>query len=105
MMSVDCAVVQEDYSGALATARSMPTDARLPLASRARHLADVALAQLRLGYGGRALNTILSMEQMAPDWIAYQSLPRQIVAELVEQERRVSPPLRELAIRLGAYPD
>ncbi|OLF07717.1 transcriptional regulator [Actinophytocola xinjiangensis] len=105
MMSVDCAVVQDDYGDALANARNLPRDAALPLASRARHLADVAMAHLRLGHGDRALTTILSMEQLAPDWIEYQALPRQMVSELVEQERRVSAPLRELAIRLGAYPD
>lgn len=105
MQSTDCAVVQDDYDSALAIARRLPRDAALPLATRARHLADVALAHLRLGNGDRAVNTILSMERMAPDWIEYQSLPRQMVAELVEQERRVNAPLRDLAVRLGAYPD
>ncbi|GAB3476961.1 helix-turn-helix domain-containing protein [Amycolatopsis cihanbeyliensis] len=102
MMTVDCAVVQDEFAEALGAARGLPRDATLPLASRARHLADVALAQLRLGHSDRALNTVLTMEQMAPDWIRYQSLPRQVVTELVEHERRVSAPLRDLAMRLGA---
>jgi hypothetical protein len=42
------------------------------------------------------------MEQLAPDWSRYQTLPRQVVAELLERERRVGPPLRALALRLGA---
>lgn len=102
MLAVDVHVVQDDFSGALAAARSLPRDAALPLASRARHLTDVALANLRLRRDDRALHTLLTMEQLAPDWIQYQTLPRQIVAELVERERRVSPQLRELALRLGA---
>jgi hypothetical protein len=46
--------------------------------------------------------TLLTMEQIAPDWIRYQTLPRQIVAELVERERRITPTLRQLALRIGA---
>jgi transcriptional regulator with XRE-family HTH domain len=102
MLAVDVHVVQDDFSSALAAAKSLPRDAALPLASRARHLADVALSNLRLGRDDRALHTVLTMEQLAPDWIKYQTLPRQVVAELVERERRVSPQLRELALRLGA---
>lgn len=102
MLAVDVYVVQDDFSAALAAAKTLPRDAALPLASRARHLADVALSQLRLGRDDRALQTLLTMEQLAPDWIKYQTLPRQIVAELVERERRVTPQLRELAMRIGA---
>lgn len=104
MLQVDCAVVQDDWPGALTAAEALPRDLDLPLASRARHMADVALAHLRLGHPQRALTTLLAMEDMAPAWINYQSLPRQMAAEMVESERRVSQPLRDLAVRLGAYP-
>lgn len=102
MLSVDVHVVQDNFSAALAAAKTLPRDAALPLASRARHLADVALSQLRLGRDDPALHTVLTMESLAPDWIRFQTLPRQIVAELVERERRVPPQLRDLAIRIGA---
>lgn len=102
MLEVDVRVVQDDFAGALTAAKRLPRDAALPLAVRARHLADIALSQLRLGRDDRALTTVLTMEQLAPQWIVHQPLPRQIVAELVENERRVSAPLRELALRLGA---
>jgi hypothetical protein len=65
-------------------------------------LADVALSHLRVGRDDQALHTLLTIERLAPDWIKYQTLPRQIVADLVQHERRVSPPLRDLALRLGA---
>ncbi len=104
MLAVDVHVVQDDFPGALAAAKRLPRDAALPLATRARHLADVALSQQRLGQHERALSTVLAMEQLAPDWIKYQTLPRQIVAELIEEQRRISAPLRELALRIGAVP-
>ncbi|HEV8559037.1 MAG TPA: helix-turn-helix transcriptional regulator [Actinophytocola sp.] len=102
MLGVDTHVVQDDFVEALTAAKALPRDADLPLASRARHLADIALAHLRLNHHDQALQTTLAMEQLAPDWIRYQSLPRQIVADLIERERRVSPQLRDLALRIGA---
>jgi transcriptional regulator with XRE-family HTH domain len=101
MMAVDCAVVQDDFAGALQAAKSLPRDAELPLAARARHMADLALSYLRLGMNPRALQVLTSMDQAAPDWIKYQSLPAQIVEELLDRQRRVSPPLRDLAKKLG----
>jgi hypothetical protein len=99
MLTVDCDVVLERYPEALAAAKKLPRDAALPLASRARHLADVAFAHTRLGHDQRAIDTLLTMEQMAPDWIRYQTLPRQVAAELLRRER--STPLRSMARRLG----
>ncbi|MFL6126083.1 helix-turn-helix domain-containing protein [Actinophytocola sp.] len=103
MLTVDCAVVQDDWDVALAAARALPRDADLPLAVRARHMADLALTYLRLDQDERALAVLLSMDQVAPEWIMYQTLPRQVVDELVERQRRISPPLRELAIKLGVF--
>lgn len=101
MLSVDCAVVLDDYTTALDTAKHLPRDAALPLASRCRHLADVALSHLRLGNDQRALDTLLTAESMGKDWIGFQTLPRQITQELLERETRRSTPLREFATRLG----
>lgn len=101
MLSVDCLVVLEQYPEALKAARAMPRDATLPLASRARHLADVAYTHTQLGHDGAALQTLLTMEQLAPEWIKYQSLPRQVAAELVRRDRNSA--LRGLARRLGVH--
>jgi hypothetical protein len=102
MLGVDTHVVQDGFVEALTAAKALPRDGDLPMASRARHLADIALAHLRLNHYDRALQTTLAMEQLAPDWIRCQTLPRQIVADLIERERRVSPQLRDLALRIGA---
>lgn len=103
MQRIDVETVTEHYSGALAAARAMPRDAALPVAARARHLSDVALAHTRLGHDGEALDTLLRMETLAPNWTAHQSQPRQIVREL--RERAANPPrLTDLARRLGVVP-
>ena len=80
----------------------MPPDADLPLAARARHLADVAYAQTGLGRDREAVDTLLGIERAAPHWMRYQSYPRTIVRELLERERRArTPQLRSLAARLS----
>ncbi|MEU4804347.1 helix-turn-helix domain-containing protein [Actinosynnema sp. NPDC023587] len=100
MLAVDCAVVLDRYPEALAAAKELPRDGALPLASRARHLADLSYVHTRLGNDDTALTMLLTMEQMAPDWIRYQSLPRQVVADLL-QRRTPATRLRQLARRLG----
>jgi transcriptional regulator with XRE-family HTH domain len=100
MQSVDVEVVTENYGAALQTARKMPPAAALPVAARARHLSDLALAHTRLGRDGAALDVLLAIESLAPDWVRYQTQPRQIVREL--RERAGSPPrLTALAQRMG----
>lgn len=102
MQTVDVHVVTEEFGEALTAARRMPRDAGLPLAAQCRHLADLALAHTRLGHDQRALDTLLTMQQAAPDWSRYQTLPRQVVRELLERKRRVrTPGLRELADRFA----
>jgi transcriptional regulator with XRE-family HTH domain len=102
MQTVDVQVVTEQYGAALRTARNMPRDTSLPLAARARHLSDRALAQTRLGRDGAAVDTLLAMAQLAPAWMKYQAEPRMIVQELRGRERRARDPrLRALADRLN----
>lgn len=100
MMACDVETVTENYGGALTVARAMPPDTSLPVAARARHLSDVALAHTRLGHDDDALDILHDMESLAPEWMRYQSEPRQIVREL--RERAANPPrLTALATRIG----
>lgn len=102
MQAVDVAVVTDRPGRALDLAREMSPDAAMPLASRARHLADRAFALVALDRDEAATETLLEIERMAPQWMRYQAYPRATVRELVERERRVrTPRLRELAERLG----
>lgn len=101
MLEVDCCVVQEQFVEALDAAKRLPRDAALPKATRARHLADVAYSQLRLGRDDDSVQTLLTMATYAPDWLPFQTLPRQTTAELLERRRRVGEPLRRLAHLVG----
>lgn len=103
MQTTDVQVVSQRFGEALKTARRMPRDAALPLAARSRHLADVAHSQAQLGQHDKALDTLLAMENAAPDWIKHQTLPKQTVAHLLRQERPSR--LRELAARIGSQRD
>ncbi len=100
MMSVDCAVVAGDYVRALDTAQQMPSDSGLPIASRARHLADVAHAHARLGHHEQAEELLLNIERTAPRWISYDVFSRSIVSEL-KADGYQSSKLHGLARRLG----
>lgn len=101
MQTVDVNVVTEDYAAALVAARAMPAGNGLPLASRARHLADRALAHTRVGEPQKALDALLTAERIGPDWIKYQSLPRRIVSELLDGDGRSA--LRGFAKRLNVH--
>ncbi|WP_067466196.1 helix-turn-helix domain-containing protein [Nocardia amamiensis] len=100
MQTVDVNVSSERYPEALAAAKDMPVNGSLPQASRARHLADTAVALTRTGQHQRALDTLLTAERVGgADWLKYQTLPRHIVSELLDHDRRV--PLRAFARRIG----
>jgi len=102
MQSVDVAVVTGRPGRALEVAKRMSPDGLPLLASKARHLADVAYAQTGLGRDREATDTLLTIERTAPHWMKYQAYPRTIVRELLERERRSrTPQLRGLAHRLG----
>lgn len=102
MQTVDTAVVNEDYTGALHSAKlGAYTISTQRSVMRARHLEDVALAQTRLRRDGEAVDTLASMERLAPKWMAYEPAVRSMVTELIDRERRVrTPALRGLANRL-----
>ncbi|MBF6472809.1 MULTISPECIES: helix-turn-helix domain-containing protein [Nocardia] len=100
MQTVDVNVSSERYPEALAAAKDMPVNGSLPQASRARHLADTAVALTRTGRHQRALDALLTAERVGgADWLKYQTLPRHIVTELLDHDRKV--PLRAFARRIG----
>ncbi|MGW5727247.1 helix-turn-helix domain-containing protein [Nocardia beijingensis] len=100
MQTVDVNVSSERYPEALAAAKQMPVNGSLPQASRARHLADTAVALTRTGRHQHALDALLTAERVGgADWLKYQTLPRHIVTELLDHDRKV--PLRAFARRIG----
>ncbi|HZG91344.1 MAG TPA: helix-turn-helix transcriptional regulator [Pseudonocardia sp.] len=91
MQRVDVETVTEHFTAALTAGRAVPRDSSLPLAARARHLSDIALAHTRLGHDGDAVEVLDAMVTMAPAWTRYQEQPKMIYRELRE---RVSHPPR-----------
>ncbi|WP_245776110.1 helix-turn-helix domain-containing protein [Saccharopolyspora flava] len=102
MQSVDVGVQTEEFGDALTAARVMPNaGAALPLASRARHLTDRALAHARLGQHDKAANLVLAAEQMAPDWAKHQTLVKSVTRDLLGTRESRTPRLRSMAGRIG----
>jgi transcriptional regulator with XRE-family HTH domain len=99
MQTVDVELVTENYVDALTAATGMRPDVALPVAARARHLSDVAMAHTRLGHVRPAFEALKAMSVLAPSWMRHQSMPTEIVREL--QERSCPPELREMARGLG----
>ncbi|MFC7243407.1 helix-turn-helix domain-containing protein [Catellatospora aurea] len=62
-----------------------------------RHLLDVAKAQVRLGLAGEAVGTMFTIRARAPEWLVQQRYARDIVREMIERRRRLTPDMRELA--------
>lgn len=103
MQAADVAVQTGEYGEAVRLARTMPAEgAALPLASRARHLTDRALAHTRLGQPEQAATLVCTAEQMAPDWAQHQALLKGVTRDLLHTRASRGPRLRGLAQRLGA---
>lgn len=102
MQSVDVSVQIGEFGQALKAAKTMPNEAAaLPLASRARHLTDKALAHTKLGHHDHATTLVLTAEQIAPDWARHQNLIKSVTRDLLHTSKTRSPRLRSLAGRLG----
>lgn len=100
MQLVDAAVATGRPGRALKLSRRMPSDSGLPLASRARHRADIAYAYTQIGKPKEAEAVLFEIERDAQRWMRYQPYPRAILRELWENERHTST-LRGLATRMN----
>jgi hypothetical protein len=65
--------------------------------SRGRHLLDVAQAHVDARHGTEATTALANAHALAPVWFRHQGVARILVSELLEQQRRLTGPLRELA--------
>jgi len=90
------AVRREPAKALAAAANVRPGD--LPgTISRGRHLLDVAQAHLDAHHGQAATATLAEAHHLAPVWFRHQGVARTLVSELLEQETRLTPALRDLA--------
>ena len=95
------AVQREPGKALEAAARVHPAD--LPGAiSQGRHLLDVAQAHVDASHGGEAVQVLAEAHALAPVWLRHQGVARVLVSELLEAQRRLTGPLRELAMATDA---
>ncbi|WP_433871666.1 helix-turn-helix domain-containing protein [Saccharopolyspora sp. CA-218241] len=102
MQSADILINLGEHGEALRLAGGMPNaGAALPKIARCRHLTDKALAHVKVGQHGPALDLVASATSMAPNWAKHQSLPKSVVRELLHTSPKRSSRLRTLAAQLG----
>ncbi|WP_190823507.1 helix-turn-helix domain-containing protein [Saccharopolyspora pogona] len=102
MQSTDILINLGDYRRALDTPHAGPQSMKSqPQQSRCRHLADRALAYLKLGEHEKSLHMVSVAEQIAPNWARHQALPKAVVRELLHTSRSRPPRLHELAQKVG----
>ncbi|MET7795626.1 helix-turn-helix domain-containing protein [Streptomyces decoyicus] len=66
-----------------------------------RHRLDVAKAHLLVRQYGEAVDTLTEIHSAAPEWLANQRYARDIVGDVVERRRTLTPQMRELADALS----
>jgi transcriptional regulator with XRE-family HTH domain len=102
IFSVSTAVEMGDGELATRRARRVDTNAIPSRERQARYLVDVARAYAQTRKDAAALGMITEAHKRAPEYVANHVMAREVVAELLERERRsVTPGLRTLAKKLG----
>ncbi|MGH8887195.1 MAG: helix-turn-helix domain-containing protein, partial [Egibacteraceae bacterium] len=102
--AVALAVDRGDSGRALQLVQQVPKTGKVPLRTTARYLLDVALAQCLENKNADALTTLREVRELAPEWMRYQVLAREITRALLTKQgatRSRLPGLRELATFLG----
>lgn len=97
MQAVHAYAVLREPARALEAARKVNTNELPGIISQGRHLLDVAQAHVDARHGQTATATLTRARTMAPVWFRHQGVARSLVLELCEQQRRLTPALRELA--------
>ena len=85
---------------ALDAAKGVRQSDLLPISWGAHHL-DVAQASVDAGKWRQATGALLTACEVSAQWFRHQGIARGLVRELVEHERRLSPPLKRLKAVTG----
>lgn len=95
MQACHAHAVTGEPTKALAAARNIgPND--LTGISHGRHLLDVAQAHVDARHPKAATAVLAQARALSPVWFRHQGIARTLVNDLFEQERRISPALRDL---------
>ncbi len=97
VQAVHAYAVLREPGRALQAARVVDLDELPGTISQGRHLLDVAQAHVDARHSQAATATLDRARAMAPVWFRHQGVARSLVLELCEQQRRLTPALRELA--------
>ncbi len=98
--AVNLAVESGRFARALQLSRLVPGDGWVTPTWRSRYLIDVAIAQSQTRRLGQAVDSLLEAERIAPEWMRYHTLARDMVRELAEREGRRRSRVQQLAERL-----
>jgi transcriptional regulator with XRE-family HTH domain len=102
IFGVSTAVEMGDGDLAIRRSKRVDTDAIPSRERQARYLIDVARAYSQARKDAAALQIISEAHRRAPEYVANHVMAREVVAELLERERRaVTPGLRTLAKKMG----
>ncbi|MBF6363233.1 helix-turn-helix transcriptional regulator [Nocardia farcinica] len=97
-LAAETAAITEQPALALTIAERTPPATLLPTAAgRLRHRLDMANAHTQLGQWSEATGALMTVAQMAPQWLAQQRYARDIVGEMVERRRTLTDEMRQLA--------
>jgi len=94
--------VRREPGKALESARKIQPGDLPGTISRGRHLLDVAQAHLDAGHAKAATSVLTEARGMAPAWFRHQGVARLLVSDLLEQQKRLTRTLRELAAATDA---
>ncbi|MGA6159581.1 helix-turn-helix domain-containing protein [Stenotrophomonas sp. NPDC087984] len=76
-------------------------DARRQFAAHNRHRLDVARAHVALRQHGKAVEILSDLRTTVPEWLAQQRYAQDIVTDVVERRRTLTPEMRTLADAVG----
>jgi transcriptional regulator with XRE-family HTH domain len=95
------AVTREPAEALNAARKIAPGD--LAGISYGRHLLDVAQAHTDARHPAAATAVLAQARTLSPVWFRHQGIARSLVADLCEQQKRLSPALRELAASVDPH--
>ncbi len=102
MQACHAYAVAREPAKALAAARKLSPESLTGI-SYGRHLLDVAQAHTDARHPKAATAVLTQARALAPVWFRHQGIARSLITDLCEQQKRLSPALRELAASVDPY--
>jgi len=96
MQACHAYAVMREPEKALAAARTI-SPGQIQGILYGRHLLDVAQAHTDARHGQAAATVLNQARSLSPVWFRHQEVARCLVADLCEQQKHLSPALRELS--------